>query len=160
MAEGIEYEKPEFAFDDGAESSGEEGGYEDTAEDEEAEEDFFTKGYLIALGILALFSVSFFALPLAGLVVTFIVGPYLGGYLGGKRTCHGTLLGFLVGMTWASIMIIIIIFLAGRVSISGMVRIGRYEMAIIVLIYFFNIVFCSIGGWMSSSKVPTCAPSG
>ena len=122
-------------------------------------EDYFLKGLLIALGVIAVFSFSFLVLPLAGLIVSFVVGPYLAGYLGGKQTCHGTLMGFLAGMIWSSAQVILIISLAGRFSISGTVKVGPYELFFIVLIYFLNIVFCTIGGWISSSKVPTCVPS-
>jgi hypothetical protein len=154
------HEMSETDIGDGGMPSREPGN--DDGDGESPEVDYFLKGLVIALGIIALFSMSLLALPLAGLVVAFLVGPYLAGYLGGKHTCHGTLLGFLAGMIWSSALVIIIIYMAGRISMSGTVKIGGYELMLVVLIYFFNIVFCSIGGWISSSKVPTCVlpPSG
>ncbi len=122
-------------------------------------EEYFLKGVVKALLIIALFSMTLLVLPLVGLVTAFLVGPYLAGYIGGKHTCHGTLLGFVVGMIWSSALVILIIYMAGRFSISGNVKIGSFELALIAIIYFLNILFCSIGGWISSSKVPACRPA-
>jgi len=117
----------------------------------DVELEYFLKGFVIALLIIAVFTLTFFVpIFLFNYILMFIVGPYLAGFYGGKRTDHGQLLGFLVGLVWSSIEIIIIINLVQMAAPWGTVTIGRLEMAFIFMVYFFNSVFCALGGRVSN----------
>jgi len=114
-------------------------------------EDRFLLGFLVAMGTIAVFSVSLILIPIAGPVIAFIVGPYIAGYLGGKYTQAGFTMGFIVGLIWSSMEIILIVMLAESFSLSGSVHVGWGESLIILLIYLFNCVFSMLGGRISSS---------
>jgi len=115
--------------------------------DEEVEN--FLKAFGLTMGLLALGMALLFVPPtLLGGILAITVGPYIAGYYGGKHTRDWHWLGILSGLIWASGEVIIIITLADTLSIQGTVTIGKVEGLIIIGLYIFNVMFCTIGSYI------------
>ena len=114
------------------------------AEVEDVEEHFL-KGMVVAFFYLAIFSVIF--VPVVWYVSAFVVGPWVAGYRGGRYTNHGLKLGIFAGAIWASLEVILIIYIFSAVAaVIGELKIQKLEIFFLFLIYFFNIAFCGLGG--------------
>ncbi len=111
----------------------------------------------LALGKTLLFiplSLIFLFIPLLGWVLAFTLGPYLGGRIGGKHVAQrdGIIVGVMAGAIWSAIQVYIIIRI---MDIIATVKIGGWELLIIILIFALNCLFCALGGWTGGTSRAT-----
>ena len=113
-------------------------------------EDHFLKGLVVSLAYISTFSL--FIIPVVWFIFTFVIGPFVAGYKGAKHTPHGMKLGVFVGLIWASVEVLLIIYFFSQLSIFGGVVIRGTEAAILFAVYGFNVLFCMLGGRLGASS--------
>lgn len=109
--------------------------------------DGFLKGLLVTLGYYALFSLLIF-IPLIGFLLIATLGAYMAGQRGGRYISDWALLGLIAAVIWTTVIVVTLLYII-ITFMSGMVEypfvIGGFEIAIIIMAYALNILFCVMG---------------
>ncbi|MCD6461983.1 MAG: hypothetical protein J7L61_04500 [Thermoplasmata archaeon] len=124
-------------------------------EEEKLEVEHFLRG--IAVGLLSLAVLSFLAIlvPVIGFnaFLLFVIVPYYSGYLAGKRTDSGVIAGFVLGVIWTAVEVLMLFIIGNRLAITGRARItSMLEVAILFLLLLSNTFFCAYGGRIGTQK--------
>lgn len=112
----------------------------------------FDKAFLIAMAIFAVLFVIVF-IPILGPILALTIVPYLAGYQSGKyiNRKDGLLIAIIVAVIWTIIEVLILFILLSSLNL-GIKSPGLYtsrDWILLFLIFFMNILFCSLGSWFS-----------
>lgn len=124
-------------------------------EEAEVPEERFDKAFGLSLGLIALLSLLVF-IPVLGWLLCLTLVPYLACNLGCRYVSkrNGIQVGILIGIVWSIIELYILFQILTIIKIS-LANPGIYsglDMAIIILIFIANILFCMFGGYTGGAK--------
>lgn len=125
------------------------------SEKERLEVEDFIKAMFV--GALIIGPLSFLALfvPLIGFnaFLLLVLVPYYAGYHAGKRTDHGHIAGFILGVAWTAVEIILLFIIGNRLALAGRVHISTLpEVLILAVVFTGNTFSCWLGGGVGSKK--------
>ena len=111
----------------------------------------FLKGFVVTFFyFIVLMALIFIPPSPLGIALAITIGPFVAGYKGGHYTLNWKWLGLLAAVIWSSLQLMLILYLAEMFSYYGEAVVGTLEMALILFLFLFNIVFCTIGAKVGS----------